>query len=63
MDDKEKKPREKKPIGRILAELFSDLVIVVGIVGIAAGAGMIYPPAGYMVGGAELVVLGYLIAP
>ncbi|MBP3413184.1 MAG: hypothetical protein J6K89_07975 [Oscillospiraceae bacterium] len=63
MDDKEKKPREKKPMGRILSELFSDLVIIVGIVAVAAGAGMIYPPAGYVVGGAELIVLGYLTAP
>jgi len=63
MDDKEKKPRGKKPMRRIMAELFSNLVTIVGIVAIAAGAGMIYPPAGFIVGGVELVTLGWLTEP
>jgi hypothetical protein len=59
----DEKPLAKKAPGKLLRELLSDLIILVGIVGVAVGAGMIYEPAGYLVGGAELVALGYLLAP
>ena len=59
-DNKNTRPRN---IRKIFAHLFSDLSILVGIIGIAAGAGMIYPPAGFIVAGAELIALGYLTSP
>lgn len=36
---------------------------VVGAAGITVGAGLAWLPAGFMVGGATLVGLGYLLAP
>ncbi len=63
MSQSNKEPKPKKSLRKIVAELISDFAIVVGIVGVAAGAGMIYPPAGYVVGGIELIVLGFLTAP
>ena len=55
--------KPKKPLREIVSELISDFLIVAGIAGVAVGAGMIYPPAGYLVGGVGLIALGFLVAP
>jgi len=39
-----------------------DALMVCGGVGVAFGAGLIYPPAGYIVGGLMLMGAGYLTA-
>ena len=62
-DSNEQKPKKPRAVGRILSHLVSDLSILIGIAGVAAGVGMIYPPAGFIVAGAELIALGWLIAP
>ena len=62
-DSNEQKPKKPRAVGRILSHLVSDLSILIGIAGVAAGVGMIYPPAGCIVAGAELIALGWLIAP
>lgn len=43
----------KKP-----STLLADLVALAGLVAVAVGAGMVYLPAGVMVGGALLFLLG-----
>lgn len=42
--------------------LLPDALLVGGAVAIAAGAGMVYEPAGYIVGGLLALVAGYLLA-
>lgn len=58
-----KEPCKRGRLSRIAAELCSDLCIVVGAVGIFAGVSMICLPAGLIVGGIELIALGYLTNP
>ncbi len=58
-----KKPRKCSRLLRIAAELFSDLCIVVGGVAIFAGVCRLCLPVGLIVGGLELIALGYLTLP
>ena len=58
-----KKKRGSAKYLRLAAELFSDLCIIVGGVAIFAGVCRLCVPAGLIVGGAELILLGYLTLP
>lgn len=58
-----KEPRKRDRLFRIAAELFSDLCIVVGAVAIFAGVSRFCQPAGLIIGGLELIALGYLTLP
>lgn len=42
--------------------LLPDTLLVGGAAAIAAGAGMVYEPAGYIVGGLLALTAGYLLA-
>jgi len=41
-----------------LSELFTDILVILGMAVVAVGAGMAYVPAGVIVGGLELILLG-----
>jgi hypothetical protein len=45
-----------------LQSLLPDLLLVAGAAGVAYGAWMAYPPAGFVVGGALAIVAGMRLA-
>jgi len=50
-------PEERAAAHSLHRERLADALIVLGAACVAAGAGMIYVPAGLMVGGVELVLI------
>lgn len=46
----------------VVAGWFPDALLVIGAGAIAYGAGQVYPPAGWMVGGLFTMLAGWLLA-
>jgi len=47
---------------KLLKSFLPDVLLLAGAAGITAGAWMIYPPSGYIVGGALSVFAGWQLA-
>lgn len=50
-----------KGLGKVLLELTSDLLVLIGAVCIAYGASIIYPPAGWIVSGILCIIAAVLL--
>lgn len=57
MQSKNQQPRRLRP-----KELLSDALVCIGAAAVAVGAGLIYLPAGVMIGGFGAIWIGWLIA-